>query len=64
VPLLAILTCGYLMAVQPRVTWKRFVYWMIVGLVLYFCYGFRRSRLRIALAQEAAARGPGEPKPE
>jgi len=46
VPLLAILTCGYLMVVQPRVTWRRFVVWLVIGLVLYFLYGARRSRLR------------------
>jgi APA family basic amino acid/polyamine antiporter len=39
------------MAVQPRVTWIRFVVWLVVGLVLYFCYGFRRSRLGTAQAQ-------------
>jgi basic amino acid/polyamine antiporter, APA family len=45
VPLLAILTCGYLMVEQPRVTWIRFVAWLAVGLVIYLFYGFRRSRL-------------------
>jgi APA family basic amino acid/polyamine antiporter len=46
VPLGAILTCAWLMAELPLVTWKRFVYWLAAGLVLYFLYGFRRSRLR------------------
>jgi APA family basic amino acid/polyamine antiporter len=64
VPLLAILTCGYLMAVQPRVTWVRFVVWLVVGLVLYFCYGFRRSRLGTAQAQTPQAPGPQGTKPE
>jgi APA family basic amino acid/polyamine antiporter len=45
VPILAIITCGYLMVVQPLVTWIRFVGWLAVGLVFYFIYGFRRSRL-------------------
>jgi basic amino acid/polyamine antiporter, APA family len=45
VPLLAILTCGYLMVEQPRVTWLRFVLWLAVGLIIYFLYGHRRSRL-------------------
>ncbi len=45
VPLLAILTCGYLMLEQPRVTWARFVIWLAIGLVLYFAYGYCRSRL-------------------
>jgi APA family basic amino acid/polyamine antiporter len=45
VPLLAMATCGYLMVEQPRVTWIRFVLWLAIGLVIYFLYGFRRSRL-------------------
>ena len=34
-----------LMFELPRVTWIRFFGWMAAGLVLYFLYGFRRSRL-------------------
>ncbi|MHB8521428.1 MAG: amino acid permease [Limisphaerales bacterium] len=45
VPLGAILSCGYLMAELPKVTWIRFVLWLAIGLVVYFFYGFRRSRL-------------------
>jgi APA family basic amino acid/polyamine antiporter len=45
VPLLAIASCGYLMAVQPKVTWLRFVYWLLGGMVIYVLYGFRRSKL-------------------
>jgi APA family basic amino acid/polyamine antiporter len=45
IPLLGIVTCGYLMVEQPRVTWIRFVVWLAIGLVVYFFYGFRRSRL-------------------
>jgi APA family basic amino acid/polyamine antiporter len=45
VPILAILTCGYLMYVQPKITWIRFVIWLVIGLALYFLYGIRRSRL-------------------
>jgi APA family basic amino acid/polyamine antiporter len=46
VPIGSILTCGWLMSALPRVTWLRFVIWLVVGLVVYFCYGHRRSRLR------------------
>jgi APA family basic amino acid/polyamine antiporter len=46
VPLGSILTCGWLMSALPRVTWLRFVVWLVVGLALYFCYGFWRSKLR------------------
>jgi basic amino acid/polyamine antiporter, APA family len=45
VPILAILTCGYLMVAQPRVTWLRFFVWLAIGLLIYYFYGFRRSRL-------------------
>jgi APA family basic amino acid/polyamine antiporter len=52
VPLLAILSCGYLMAELPRITWIRFVLWLAVGLVFYYLYGFRHSRLNRATAPE------------
>jgi basic amino acid/polyamine antiporter, APA family len=45
IPLLAIITCAYLMMELPAVTWRRFFWWMIAGLGLYILYGFRRSRL-------------------
>jgi APA family basic amino acid/polyamine antiporter len=45
VPIGSIITCGWLMAALPRVTWLRFAIWLIVGLALYFCYGYWRSRL-------------------
>lgn len=44
VPLLAILSCGYLMIELPWVTWKRFLIWLAAGLAIYFFYGIRRSR--------------------
>jgi APA family basic amino acid/polyamine antiporter len=45
VPLAAIACCLYLMFELPGKTWVRFFLWMAVGLVLYFLYGYRRSRL-------------------
>jgi basic amino acid/polyamine antiporter, APA family len=46
VPLAGIGCCVYLMFELPRITWIRFFLWMACGLVLYFFYGFRKSRLR------------------
>ena len=46
VPLLAVLCCGYLMTELPLITWWRFVIWLAIGLVFYFFYGYRHSRLR------------------
>ena len=45
VPLLAIASCGYLMASLPGVTWLRFGVWLLIGLALYAFYGRRHSRL-------------------
>jgi basic amino acid/polyamine antiporter, APA family len=52
VPILAVLICLYLMLSLPTGTWLRFVIWMILGLVVYFLYSVRNSRL----ARDEAAR--------
>lgn len=46
VPLVGIGMCLYLMLGLPMVTWIRFGLWLIVGLILYYAYGFTHSRLR------------------
>jgi APA family basic amino acid/polyamine antiporter len=46
VPLLGIAMCVYLMMGLPKITWIRFGVWLVAGLVLYFTYGFWKSRLR------------------
>ena len=46
VPLLAVFSCGYLMLQLPWVTWVRFGVWLAVGMVFYFAYGVRHSKLR------------------
>jgi APA family basic amino acid/polyamine antiporter len=35
----------YLMVSLPLVTWARLVIWMVIGLVVYFLYGVRKSKL-------------------
>jgi APA family basic amino acid/polyamine antiporter len=44
-PLVAVLACLWLMLNLPVLTWFRFAIWMVAGLVLYFAYGVRSSRL-------------------
>jgi len=48
VPILAIVSCGYLIASLEAITLWRFVIWMLIGLVLYFAYARRRSALQAA----------------
>jgi len=45
-PVLGILMCLFLMQGLPGITWIRFGLWLLAGLVLYFVYGIRQSRLR------------------
>lgn len=44
-PILAIISCGFLMFQLPRVTWIRFGIWLVVGIVIYFLFGYRNSRM-------------------
>jgi APA family basic amino acid/polyamine antiporter len=48
VPILGVLMCLFLMLGLPRLTWIRFGLWLAAGLVIYFVYGRRRSRLLAA----------------
>ena len=47
-PLLSAAVSFLLMLGLPRATWERLIIWMAIGIVLYFAYGRRHSRLRIA----------------
>jgi len=46
--LLSAAGCVYIMLGLPRTAWERFAAWLVIGLVLYFSYGFKHSRLRKA----------------
>jgi APA family basic amino acid/polyamine antiporter len=53
VPLLGIAACLALMAFLPTMTWIRFAVWSAIGVVTYFWYGVKHSRLTIPHAAEA-----------
>jgi len=58
-PILGVLFAVYLMSDLPIDTWIRFVVWLIIGIAIYFLYGYRHSRVR----REAEA-GPATPPAE
>ena len=53
IPIMGVLTCSYLMVEIPLVSWKWFLVWMILGLVIYFLYGYRNSGLAKAEITES-----------
>ena len=44
-PVLGILTNLYLMTELGWTNWRMFIIWMILGLVIYFAYGYQNSKL-------------------
>jgi APA family basic amino acid/polyamine antiporter len=46
IPLASAIVSAGLMFSLPWETWERLIVWMVLGVVLYFTYGFKRSRLR------------------
>jgi APA family basic amino acid/polyamine antiporter len=45
-PIIGAGLCIYLMADLPGATWWRFLIWLLIGIVIYFAYGRRHSRLQ------------------
>jgi len=44
-PAIGALLCAYLMISLPLVTWLRFAIWLVIGLMIFFLYGRKHSRL-------------------
>jgi len=50
VPILSALVSLALMASLPLPTWERLIVWMVIGIAIYFGYGYGHSELRKRLA--------------
>lgn len=46
IPVLGLITNFYLMSQLGITNWLRFLIWLVIGLVIYFSYGARKSRIR------------------
>ena len=45
-PIVGVIFCFVLMLSLPVLTWIRFVVWLVIGLLIYFLYSVRHSKLR------------------
>jgi len=45
IPVLGLLSCCYLLTGMEAANWKWFSTWLAIGLVVYFSYGYRKSKL-------------------
>jgi basic amino acid/polyamine antiporter, APA family len=55
VPIVGALSCLYLMASLPKITWYRFFAWMAIGFVIYFGYSRFHSHVDATASANAAA---------
>lgn len=45
IPVLGVLSCSYLMTELGYINWLRFLIWLGVGLIIYFAYSYKNSKL-------------------
>lgn len=48
IPVLGLLSCFYLMTELGYTNWLRFLIWLVIGLVVYFTYSYKHSKLNAA----------------
>lgn len=45
IPLMGLITCLYLLTGMTKSNWAWFLGWLAIGLVIYFLYGYKKSKL-------------------
>jgi len=48
IPVLGVMCCTYLMTSLGWTNWFRFAVWLLVGMVVYFFYSYKHSKLNIS----------------
>ena len=52
IPLLGLLACSYLLSESGATNWERFFVWLVIGLVCYYLYGSKHSKLMLDAKKE------------
>jgi APA family basic amino acid/polyamine antiporter len=47
IPLLGLSTCMYLLTGMTGENWAWFASWLVIGLIIYFMYGYKKSKLNV-----------------
>jgi amino acid transporter len=47
IPLMGVTTCLYLLTGMTKSNWVWFFSWLVIGLILYFIYGYNKSKLAL-----------------
>lgn len=45
IPLMGLITCMYLLTGMTKNNWAWFLGWLVIGLIVYFLYGYKKSKL-------------------
>jgi len=45
IPLMGVATCLYLLTGMSKSNWVWFIGWLVLGAIIYFLYGYKKSKL-------------------
>lgn len=57
VPIMGILISGFMMVSLPLGTWIRLIIWLIIGMIIYFTYSIKHSRVQALRSQSSPVAG-------
>ena len=49
IPLMGVITCMYLLTGMSKSNWVWFIGWLILGIIIYFLYGYKKSKLAVSV---------------
>ncbi len=59
IPLMGLITCLYLLTGMTKSNWAWFLGWLAIGLVIYFLYGYKKSKLALGEPAPVAEKHEG-----